>query len=492
MAAELGLTQSAISQSLRRLRDIFGDELFLRRPHGMEPTATALALEAPVAAAVDALRGALGAARAFDPATATGLVRIAALDAEQAVLIPRLAARLRRLAPGLTLSVLPLGRGAAMEALTEGRADLVLGYVWDRPESVSGAPLYEEFFLVAGRPDALPRAPHVSLDEYCAADHVVIAPGGDLHGVVDGQLEAMGRSRRVVLGLPAFLPALAAVAASGALVTLPARVAQSFAPGFGLVTARLQVEQMKVAYREAETRAKLAAETLAYQSGELARQRTLSDKGVAAVSAMDDARHLERLAEEENIAAQQGVDKALAALGGEPDAPVDSHPAVRSAMVALEEAKYNLGLTTVTAPADGIVYQAASFRPGQYVTSGTALFALVETGQVWVDANFKETQLTNIREGQEAEIVFDPLPGRTFRARVGAIGAGTGAEFSLLPAQNATGNWVKVTQRLPVRLALEDMPDLPILASGVSAEVRVDTGKGNSVRDLLTARAGTR
>lgn len=259
-----------------------------------------------------------------------------------------------------------------------------------------------------------------------------------------------------------------------------------------LASARLQVEQMKVAYREAETRAKLAAETLAYQSGELARQRTLSDKGVAAVSAMDDARHLERLAEEENIAARQGVDKALAALGGEPDAPVDSHPAVRSAMVALEEAKYNLGLTTVTAPADGIVYQAASFRPGQYVTSGTALFALVETGQVWVDANFKETQLTNIREGQEAEIVFDPLPGRTFRARVEAIGAGTGAEFSLLPAQNATGNWVKVTQRLPVRLALEDMPDLPMLASGVSAEVRVDTGKGNSVWDLLTARAGTR
>ena len=241
VAAELGLTQSAISQSLRRLRDIFGDELFLRRPHGMEPTATALALEAPVAAAVDALRGALGAARAFDPATAAGLVRIAALDAEQAVLIPRLAARLRRLAPGLTLSVLPLGRGAAMEALTEGRADLVLGYVWDRPESVSGAPLYGESFLVAGRPDALPRAPHISLDEYCAADHVLISPGGDLRGVVDGQLEAMGRSRRVVLGLPAFLPALAAVAASGALVTLPARVAQSFAPGFGLVTAETPI-----------------------------------------------------------------------------------------------------------------------------------------------------------------------------------------------------------------------------------------------------------
>jgi len=237
VAAELGLTQSAISQSLKRLRDIFGEELFLRRPHGMEPTATALALEAPVAAAVDALRGALGAVRSFDPATATGLVRIAALDAEQAVLIPPLTARLRQLAPGLTLSILPLGRSAAMDALSEGRADLVLGYVWDVPEAISGEPLYDESFLVAGRLEALPQAPTISLDDYCAADHVLISPDGDLRGVVDGQLEAIGRSRRVVLGLPAFLPALAAVAASGALVTLPARVAQAFAAGFGLVTA---------------------------------------------------------------------------------------------------------------------------------------------------------------------------------------------------------------------------------------------------------------
>jgi DNA-binding transcriptional LysR family regulator len=237
VAADLGLTQSAISQSLKRLREIFGDELFLRRPHGMEPTATARALEAPVAAAVDALRGALGAARTFDPATATGLVRMAALDAEQAVLIPPLAARLRQLAPGLTLSVLPLGRGAAMDALSEGRADLVLGYVWDPPEAISGAPIYEESFLVAGRPEILPHAPYISLDDYCTADHVLISPGGDLRGVVDDQLEAMGRSRRIVLGLPAFLPALAAVAASGALVTLPTRIARAFAPGFGLVTA---------------------------------------------------------------------------------------------------------------------------------------------------------------------------------------------------------------------------------------------------------------
>jgi DNA-binding transcriptional LysR family regulator len=248
VAAELGLTQSAVSQALRRLRDIFGDELFLRRPHGLEPTATALALEAPVAAAVEALRGSLGEARRFDPASATGVVRIAALDAEQAVLVPALAARLCREAPGLALSVLPLGRGEAIEALAQGQADLALGFVWNRPEAIREQRLYDEGFLVAGRPGRLPDAPRIDLDAYCAAGHVLVSPAGDLRGIVDAQLHEMGRARRVVLGLPAFLPALAAVAALDGLVTLPARIATAFAPGFGLAVAQppLAIRQFTV------------------------------------------------------------------------------------------------------------------------------------------------------------------------------------------------------------------------------------------------------
>jgi DNA-binding transcriptional LysR family regulator len=242
VAEELGLTQSAVSQALKRLRDIFGDDLFLRRPHGMEPTATALALEAPVAQAVEVLRGALGAARRFDPDEAQGTVRIASLDAEQAVLIPALAARLRETAPGLRLSVLPLGRAEAVEALAEGRADLSLGFLWETPDWISGEHLYEEGFMIAGRPDALPDAPRLSLDAYCAADHILVSPAGDLRGIVDRRLEDMGRARRVVLGLPAFLPALAAVAQSDAIVTLPSRLARIFAPGFGLVTAEPPLE----------------------------------------------------------------------------------------------------------------------------------------------------------------------------------------------------------------------------------------------------------
>lgn len=242
VADELGLTQSAISQGLKRLREIFGDPLFLRRPHGMEPTATALALEASVSAAVESLRGALGAARQFDPAKANGTLRISALDAEQAVIIPKLAARLRKSAPGLRLSVLPHGRGDAIEALNEGQADVALGFLWNCPPQISGEKLYDETFLVAGRPRALPKAPRISLDDYCKAEHVLISPAGDLRGVVDDRLEAMGKSRRIVLGLPAFLPALAAVAASNAIVTLPARVAENFARGFRLVTAKPPLE----------------------------------------------------------------------------------------------------------------------------------------------------------------------------------------------------------------------------------------------------------
>lgn len=237
VANELGLTQSAISQSLKRLREVFADDLFLRRPHGMEPTAVAVALERPVASAVEALRGALGGARRFEPASSSGVVRIAALDAEQAVILPALAARLRMSAPGLKLSVLPFGRTAAVDALVDGRVDLAIGFIWDLPEAVSVAKLYEEGYLVSGTPKGLPKAPKLSLSAYCRADHIIVSPAGDLRGVVDTRLEALGHSRQIVLGLPSFLPALAAAAASDALVTLPSRIAGSFARGFGLVTA---------------------------------------------------------------------------------------------------------------------------------------------------------------------------------------------------------------------------------------------------------------
>ncbi len=242
VASEIGVTQSAISQALKRLREIFGDELFLRLPHGMEPTATALALEAPISHAVETLRGALGAVADFDPAQAQGVVRVAALDAEQAVLIPALSERLQTQSPRLRLSVLPLGRQAATEALIEGKADLALGFLWDQPDVMLQEKLYDEDYRVVGCPTVLKDAPLLDLDTYCAVDHVLVSPAGDLRGVADETLESMGRSRRVVLALPAFLPVFSAISCSRAIATLPTRLAEVIAPRFGLAVALAPVD----------------------------------------------------------------------------------------------------------------------------------------------------------------------------------------------------------------------------------------------------------
>jgi DNA-binding transcriptional LysR family regulator len=237
VASELGLTQSGVSQALKRLRDIFSDDLFLRRPHGMEPTATAVALEAPIALAVDALRGAIGTARHFDPATAEGIIRIAAADSQQMVVIPQLAQRLRKTAPGLRLSLLPIARAAALDALIEGRVELALGFVWDIPETVRSAVLYDEDYRVVGIAETLPDAPNVSMENYLAADHILVSLQGGLRGIVDEELKSLGKTRTVILAVSAFLPALAAAAVTGALVTLPSRIADTFAGNFGLVVA---------------------------------------------------------------------------------------------------------------------------------------------------------------------------------------------------------------------------------------------------------------
>lgn len=243
-----------------------------------------------------------------------------------------------------------------------------------------------------------------------------------------------------------------------------------------LAAARLNVEQLRAAYSQATAQERVAASALDYTQSQFDRSNDLVRKGVNAPSALDEARMDLDKAKEQHSAALQGIVSAKAALGGNPDIPTEQHPTVLSAQAARDKAAFSLAQTTVRAPADGTVSQAASFKIGQFVGTGTPVFSLVETGDTWVEANFKETQLTNMKPGQEAEIVLDTYPDRTFRGTVAAIGAGTGAEFSLLPAQNATGNWVKVTQRIPVRIKLDDDASRPALRTGMSATVSIDTG----------------
>jgi membrane fusion protein (multidrug efflux system) len=249
--------------------------------------------------------------------------------------------------------------------------------------------------------------------------------------------------------------------------------------------ARLKVEQLRAAYTTALAQQRLSASNLAYQQSEFDRTKDLTAKGISTQSSLDEARNNLDKAHQEVAVAGQGVVSAKAALDGNPDIQTDKHPEVLAALAARDRAAYNLAQTKVFAPADGVIYQAASFKVGQYVSVGTPLFSLVETDDIWVDANFKETQLTNMKPGQKAEVVLDTYPGKTFEATVQAVGAGTGAEFSLLPAQNATGNWVKVTQRIPVRVKITDKDAALALRAGMSATVTVDTGVTRGLGSLF-------
>ncbi|MDO8985737.1 HlyD family secretion protein [Cypionkella sp.] len=265
---------------------------------------------------------------------------------------------------------------------------------------------------------------------------------------------------------------------------VPYKLAQAQADA-AVTAARITVEQLKLAYGTAQSNLQLAEDEAAYQTVERERQESLGAKGVATDSNLIDARHAERTALDKRDLAKQAVASALAAIGGDPLIPTDNHPAVRATVIAREQAAYDYANAVVKAPANGVIYQASSFKPGQMVAAGQSLFALVQTDDIWVDANFKETQLAGITVGAPAELTFDADPGRKIEAVVAAIGAGTGSEFSLLPAQNATGNWVKVTQRVPVTLKLVNPADAAGLASGVSASVSVDTGRHRLISDLL-------
>ncbi|RWE50643.1 MAG: HlyD family secretion protein [Mesorhizobium sp.] len=264
----------------------------------------------------------------------------------------------------------------------------------------------------------------------------------------------------------------------------PYRIALAQADA-AVAAARLNVEQLRAAYSQAMAQEKSASSEVEYAQSQYDRAADLAQKGINAKSSLDEARNDLDKAKQQLAVAEQGIASAKAALAGNPDIETDRHPTVMSAIAARDKAAYDLAQTTVKAPADGVVYQASSFKVGQYVAVGTPLFALVETGDTWIDANFKETQLTHMKPGQKAEIVVDTYPGRIFEATVKAIGAGTGAEFSLLPAQNATGNWVKVTQRIPVRLELADPDAKMALRTGMSATVTVDTGVARGLPSIF-------
>jgi membrane fusion protein (multidrug efflux system) len=242
-----------------------------------------------------------------------------------------------------------------------------------------------------------------------------------------------------------------------------------------LATVRLQIHALKATYHQKRADARAAEATVDYQQHEFERQQRLLASGAASQQQFDQSRQAYENARAQLAAKQQDVANALANLGGDPDIPLAQHPMVQHAQAALDRAELNLSYTEIQAPENGIVTKVDQLQVGNYVTASTPLFSLMSTDRVWVEANFKETELTHMRPGQQATIEIDTYPDVVFQAKVQSLSPGTGLTFSLLPAENATGNWVKVVQRLPVRLSLDRFdPDAPLHA-GLSATVEVDT-----------------
>ncbi len=181
---------------------------------------------------------------------------------------------------------------------------------------------------------------------------------------------------------------------------------------------------------------------------------------------------------------------ALAQLQGKPDLTLVEYAPYVEAKAALDRAVRDLDGTTVRASIAGVATQVSSIQMGRYLVPGTAVLAIVQDDRPWIVANPKETDLTFVHEGQSVSITVDAYPGRVWHGKVASLSPGTGAEFAVLPPQNASGNWVKVVQRVPVRIEFPETPELHDLRSGMSAQVEIDSGHIRTIASMLGLSAG--
>ncbi|NML91803.1 HlyD family secretion protein [Sphingobium sp. TB-6] len=242
-----------------------------------------------------------------------------------------------------------------------------------------------------------------------------------------------------------------------------------------LANARTQVSSLRANYREGEAGLQAAQARLAYATREAARQKSLLAEGISSQNQYDQAVLAAQTARQQIQTSVQQNAGVAATLTGSINAPTERQPGVQRAQAALERARLNLGYTVVRAAQDGIVTKVNQLQVGSYVAASKPVFTLAGT-KLWVEGNFKEDQLAHMRVGQRATFRVDAFPDLKLTGRLASFSPGTGNSFSLLPAENATGNWVKVVQRLPVEFSIDQLPkDVPLHA-GLSVEVTVDTG----------------
>jgi membrane fusion protein (multidrug efflux system) len=242
-----------------------------------------------------------------------------------------------------------------------------------------------------------------------------------------------------------------------------------------MAMVRQDVASTRAQYWEIEADIEITLERIRYLTGEFERHQKLAKSGHGSQSGLDSAEHDLETARRRTDALKQRKLKVIAELGGALDKPVEQHPRYLRAIAAQDRAALNLAYSKVYAPVTGYVGN-ITLEPGERVESGDVVFPLVSSRERWVEANLKEVHLTHVVVGQPAQVRFDSYPDQVYEATVASISPATGAEFSLLPAQNATGNWVKVVQWVPVKLKLHASPDMPMLQAGLTATVEIDTG----------------
>ena len=257
-----------------------------------------------------------------------------------------------------------------------------------------------------------------------------------------------------------------------------------------LGAVRNEIASMKARYAEAQAGFRDAAERMKHRTRKLQREQALATRGMSTASKLDDAEYEVKEAAERVRALEQQARQALAELGGDANVVPEEHPRYLKEMATRDQVRLALEYTEVKAPSDGIVSR-MKLQSGEWLESGRTVFVLVEHSRLWVEANLKETQLTDVAIGQPVVLKVDAYPSSVWMGRITSISAATGSEFLVLPAQNATGNWVKVVQRLPVRVVVESAPELPTLRAGMTVTASIDTGKESGLFSLVRQTAAS-
>ncbi len=243
-----------------------------------------------------------------------------------------------------------------------------------------------------------------------------------------------------------------------------------------LDTARSDYDKLKTNLKSLETLADLAQKNVDLKQRDVDRKSKLVASQAGSQADVDTAASALVSAQLQAEFTAQQRDSTLNQLLGNPDLPLAQFPEYAQAKAALDNAQRDYDHTIVRAPISGTATQVDNIQLGRFVSAGTPVLSVIDDQAPWVDANPKETDITYLRVGQKATLDIDSFPDHTFTGTVVAVSPGTGAQFSILPPQNATGNWVKVVQRVPVRIAFDKSEDTRLLRSGMSVNVEIDTG----------------